>query len=1198
MPYYKGIIGNRVEFLWGIIIRGLTIRSITSRKEVRVSMERFIKKASKLLLMLCVLSLMILNISSTAFASTNKKIGDFTVIGGVLNVDYIYDSPNRQLTILKDTPLTISGYTIDDKIVVKKDFSANLTFSDLYIRSYVSSPFTIEDNSTGNVNLTLLGDNTFYSVNFHPGLRKNGDASNVGTLTIGGTGSLYVKGGFRCAGIGGSENGSCKNINIIGGTITAIAGDSAAGIGGGFQGSLSNVNISGGIIKASSGGNGAGIGGGYMGNGSEVTISGGVVTAVTSSRWAEGIGGGIGGSGGGITIKETAIVFASSVFQHTRRIGGMIFEGENGVLYGDITLARDLEIPNGKTLNIPVGKKLTIPNNIVLSNNGNINVDGELYGKVHGNPPTGIGFYDKQIDLSNGSIEFYADGYTIGGGSEIPSTGTYTIIQSNNSTPTSNTIKVKTGVSVDITLDSVNILNNYASPFLIEDNSTGTVNITLSGNNILHSGSYAGLQKNGPNNSGGVLTIGGTGYLSAIGGYGSAGIGGGHMNSSGIANGDSSSSNIVITSGTVNATGGQYGAGIGGGLYGIINNIVIKGGTVNTTGGEFSAGIGGGYMSDSSFSNIIISGGKVNSIGGLNAAGIGDGVAGKGSNININGGIVSATGGKWGTGIGGINGKSGFNIVIDGNAVVFTSSIYLGASRQGGMLFIGNTGELYGDVILFNDLQIPSDKTLTIPSGKRLTISDSVVLTNNGSIINNGEILGKISGNPSSSDGIILGEIDLADGSVVIYSDGYTVGGSNKILYTGAYTITQTNNNISTVNTIRVQVGVSASISLDGVNIDVSEKFDTCAFLIENDSEVNINLPGNNSLKSGSNYAGVQLNGDSSTLTIDGTGSLNAIGNNEPGLRGSNIIINGGTVVVNGGNGRAGIQGNEITISGGNVTANGGGSALIRGNGGAGIQGSEITISGGNVTANGGFPPTAGNGGTGIQGGDLIISGGTVSATAGGRSGNGINAKSFVISGGTITANSGIFASYIGGCNVKIIPVENSKIEVKIGWARDYLNAIAGSPFTSETLLTINNQNHDQFFYSNAIAGSNLGGSNPNPGGSNPGEIDECFIATAAYGSKYQQPVVILRQFRDKFLLTNELGTKFVEFYYKNSPPIARTIAGNWFLNTLVRVLLIPLVLIVIALFYPTESVLIIGIIILGWRMKKMTFKNGRIKQC
>ena len=54
--------------------------------------------------------------------------------------------------------------------------------------------------------------------------------------------------------------------------------------------------------------------------------------------------------------------------------------------------------------------------------------------------------------------------------------------------------------------------------------------------------------------------------------------------------------------------------------------------------------------------------------------------------------------------------------------------------------------------------------------------------------------------------------------------------------------------------------------------------------------------------------------------------------------------------------------------------------------------------------------------------------------------------------------------------------------------------------------------------------------------------VDECFIATAAFGSQLTWPVALLRHFRDQYLLTNFWGLSFVRFYYKNSPPIAAVI--------------------------------------------------------
>ena len=105
--------------------------------------------------------------------------------------------------------------------------------------------------------------------------------------------------------------------------------------------------------------------------------------------------------------------------------------------------------------------------------------------------------------------------------------------------------------------------------------------IELDGKNELKSGGgSAGLEKN-DHESSGKLTIkddkGKDGSLTAEGGDGGAGIGGGY---------ESGAGNIEITGGTVKAVGGAGAAGIGGGVYGTGHDIEISGGKVSATGGN------------------------------------------------------------------------------------------------------------------------------------------------------------------------------------------------------------------------------------------------------------------------------------------------------------------------------------------------------------------------------------------------------------------------------------------------------------------------------------------------------------------------------------------------------------------------------------------------------------------------------------
>ncbi|NOX81377.1 MAG: hypothetical protein GXP57_09895 [Deltaproteobacteria bacterium] len=71
---------------------------------------------------------------------------------------------------------------------------------------------------------------------------------------------------------------------------------------------------------------------------------------------------------------------------------------------------------------------------------------------------------------------------------------------------------------------------------------------------------------------------------------------------------------------------------------------------------------------------------------------------------------------------------------------------------------------------------------------------------------------------------------------------------------------------------------------------------------------------------------------------------------------------------------------------------------------------------------------------------------------------------------------------------------------------------------------------------------------------------DACFIATAAYGSIINPYVRLLRDFRDRYLLTNHAGRVFVRLYYHYSPPVADYIAGRSILRLVVRILLLPLI--------------------------------------
>jgi len=87
-----------------------------------------------------------------------------------------------------------------------------------------------------------------------------------------------------------------------------------------------------------------------------------------------------------------------------------------------------------------------------------------------------------------------------------------------------------------------------------------------------------------------------------------------------------------------------------------------------------------------------------------------------------------------------------------------------------------------------------------------------------------------------------------------------------------------------------------------------------------------------------------------------------------------------------------------------------------------------------------------------------------------------------------------------------------------------------------------------------------------------------CFIATAAYGSPLHPHVDILRNFKDKYLMTNKPGRTFVGLYYKYSPFFAEIIAKHRLLRLAVRINLWPLIILSFAMVHlsPVLTVLVV----------------------
>lgn len=278
----------------------------------------------------------------------------------------------------------------------------------------------------------------------------------------------------------------------------------------------------------------------------------------------------------------------------------------------------------------------------------------------------------------------------------------------------------------------------------------------------------------------------------------------------------------------------------------------------------------------------------------------------------------------------------------------------------------------------------------------------------------------------------------------------------------------------TTTDKIVIQDGVTANVTLNGVNIQFNDgggsNYGTCAFEVAGNAICNLTLTGANTLKGGYRKAGLQVQGTATlTITESSTGSLDATGGNGgAGIGGSDcgtggtITINGGTTNATGGWSAAGIggggsgAGGTITINDGTVVAIATRSGSLNDGGGAGIGGG-YNSSGGTVTINGGTIKATGNAHsmTGSRGADIgagcYSSDGTI--TVDGATLNNIITKgnSFTMTSGTLdhctVENSSV--------SVNGAQIQNSSILNNLSSWTDANNTVSDSTLNFSSAVTL-----------------------------------------------------------------------------------------------------------------------------------------------
>ena len=257
------------------------------------------------------------------------------------------------------------------------------------------------------------------------------------------------------------------------------------------------------------------------------------------------------------------------------------------------------------------------------------------------------------------------------------------------------------------------------------------------------------------------------------------------------------------------------------------------------------------------------------------------------------------------------------------------------------------------------------------------------------------------------------------------------------------------------------------NLTLKDVKIDVSDTgtwgiTGKAALSVQGEGNVEIELDGDNELKSGYYRAGLEKN-STGTLTLKDdnkeAGSLTATGGDSGAGIGGGYGRNGEDITITGGGYEANSE--DIIITGGTVNAHGGSFGAGIGGGYEG-NGEDIIITGGTVNATGGYRGAGIGGGAWGSGHDITINDGTVNAAGDKDGGAGIgggyegNGEDIIINDGSVTAAGGYEGAGIGGGkegNGKNITINGGTVNATGG--KDGGAGIGGGYYGSGKKITI-----------------------------------------------------------------------------------------------------------------------------------------------
>ena len=537
-----------------------------------------------------------------------------------------YKQGEAKPVAIPEDGLVITGTSTENTITVDPGEGNMVAFIISGLTLETAEEKNLIDIQSGNVTLMLEGENSLS--NKTGGEKASVRVSSSASLTINGTGNLNIYSGLEDgvheangAGIGGNFEESPKAITINGGTITVEQYGTSAAIGGGARADSGKISITGGEIDVTvlpAGGNIESAGTGIGGGGENIKDS----SLIGSAGSAD-----ISITGGKITAHVESAIFDFGSISSGAAIGA----GENKG--GTIYIGGDADVhATAQNLACAIGSS-----NATWSSSGdnvfpppedpmNITIEGnaKVFAQTESLDFYGQGAYSgAAIGMSVQNLQRCS--ITIGGNADVTARGSWygagiggSYVQINKQAqPINITIQDNAKVDASAEVYGAGIGSGYgdagaeSATIVIKDNPTivakggwggagiggakGTQggSITITGGDITAEGGVGGVDLFGINIGGagigagavddsdgygalaGDITIGGTAKVKAIGGTGSAGIGGGNLEAitttgapsveSRDDNGGGAESITITDTASVYAVGGKGASAIGSG---------------------------------------------------------------------------------------------------------------------------------------------------------------------------------------------------------------------------------------------------------------------------------------------------------------------------------------------------------------------------------------------------------------------------------------------------------------------------------------------------------------------------------------------------------------------------------------------------------------------------------------------------------